>query len=514
MRERRSQLFAIILLAVFLPAWLHHLPLSAQSAGERIWLHTDAPAYKIGERIHFRAYVLDMDDKLSTAEDRYLYVEMGRNNRMLGKRVKVMEREGVYEGFIDIPEEATAGVYSLRAYTLRMGQAGVFCYQDIQVGRPHYLQAETAQSLFDSFESLSVPVRVQLTSRQDSALLQLDMSGLREGEWADLSLSVFSGNYAPLPPAWIGSVQGAFPEPEDTQTLSGTVTTFWRRRPVKDAPVGLISPQAGIMATTVTDEKGVFSFDGLDFPEGTQYLVRTDEKHDIEVRETVYPAFSSSGRRYRDDGWAAPLSEWADDAIELSAASVSTTAVVDPPKGFSALADYTIGPHQIESIGATSMHEILLRAPSVFLRDDQAYIRGDVSIFAAVPAAIAIDGIIVEDIELDSIIMPDVERVDVFKTGRSVIWGARGGGGVISITTKSGNYIPQQVSEYQNQKKALPLGYQRPAKYSPIGQSLYWNPAVRTDSLSVAVPQDGAVSAFLSGITSEGRIVNQFITIR
>ena len=492
------------------------LPLSAQSAGERIWLHTDAPAYKIGERIHFRAYVLDMDDKVSSAEDRYLYVEIGRNDRMLGKRVKVMERKGVYEGFIDIQEEATAGVYSLRAYTLRMGQAGVFSYQDIQVGRPHYLQAETAEStLLDSFESLSVPVQVKWDSRRDSALLSLDMSGLREGEWADLSLSVFSGNYAPLPPVWSGSVQGVIPDPEDSQSLSGTVTTAWRGRPVKDAPVGLISPQAGIMATTVTDEKGTFSFDGLDFPEGTQYLVRTDDKYTIDVQETVYPAFSSSGRRYRDDGWAAPLSEWADDAIELSAASVSTASVVDPPKGFSALADFTIGPHQIEDIGATSMHEILLRVPSVFLREDQAYIRGDVSIFADVPAAIAIDGIIMEeDFELDSIIMPDVERVDVFKTGRSVIWGARGGGGVISITTKSGNYIPSRVSEYQNQKKTLPLGYQRPAQYFPIGQSLYWNPAVRTSNLSVAVPRDGAVSAYLSGITSEGRVVRQFITIR
>lgn len=242
------------------------LPLSAQSGGERIWLHTDSPAYKAGDRIHFKAYVLDMDEKASTAENRYLYVEMGQDDRMLGKRVKVMERDGLYEGTMDIPEEAATGVYSLRAYTLRMGQAGVFSYQDIQVGRPHYLQAETMDTtLSDSFESLSIPVEVQLASRQDSALLQLDMSGLREGEWADLSLSVFTGNYMPLPPAWQGVPQGTFPDAEQSQTLSGTVTTAFRRRPVKDAEVGLISPQAGIMATTRTDEKGVFSFDGLAF---------------------------------------------------------------------------------------------------------------------------------------------------------------------------------------------------------------------------------------------------------
>lgn len=347
------------------------LPLSAQSGGERIWLHTDAPAYKAGDRIHFKAYVLDMDGRTSSAESRYLYVEMGQDDRMLGKRVKVMEKDGLYEGTMDIPEETPAGVYSLRAYTLRMGQAGVFSYQDIQVGRPHYLQAETMDTtLSDSFESLSVPVRVRLTSRPDSALLLLDMSGLREGEWADLSLSVFIGNYKPLSPVWRGAPREILPKHEDTQSLSGTVTTAFRRRPVKDADVGLISPQAGIMATTRTDENGVFCFDGLDFPEGTQYLVRTDEKYELRILETDYPKFSSSGCRYRDKGWAAPLSEWAEDAIELDAAAVSATAVVDPPKGFSALADFTFGPHQIEEISATCMHEILRRVPGVFIREE------------------------------------------------------------------------------------------------------------------------------------------------
>ena len=500
------------------------LPLSAQSGGERIWLHTDAPAYKAGGRIHFKAYVLDMDEKASTAENRYLYVEMGRDDKMLGKRVKVMERNGLYEGTMDIPEETTAGVYSLRAYTLRMAQAGVFSYQDIQVGRPRYLQAEaTDMTLSDTFEALPVPVLVQLTSRQDSALLQLDMSGLREGEWADLSLSVFTGNYTPLPPAWQGASQEPLPDAEESQTLSGMVTTIFRRRPVKDADVGLISPQAGIMATTNTDEKGVFSFDGLDFPEGTEYLVRTDEKHELHILETVYPKFSSSGCRYRDDGWAAPLSEWAEDAVELEAAAVSAAAVVDPPKGFSALADFSFGPHQIEEISATCMHEILRRVPGVFIREqvvdghweEQVYLRAGVSIYADVPAAIAIDGIIMEEeFDLDSIIMPDVERVDVFRTGQSVIWGAKGGGGVISITTKSGNYTPQRVTEYQNQKKVLLLGYQRPVPYRPTGQSLYWNPAVRSSILSVAIPSEGTVSAWLSGITSDGRIVAQFISVR
>ena len=44
----------------FLVSFLLALPLSAQSGGERIWLHTDAPAYQAGDRIHFKAYVLSV----------------------------------------------------------------------------------------------------------------------------------------------------------------------------------------------------------------------------------------------------------------------------------------------------------------------------------------------------------------------------------------------------------------------------------------------------------------------
>ena len=91
MKLRRAHILIGLLLS---------LPLSAQSGGERIWLHTDAPAYKAGDRIHFKAYVLDVNEKASTAESRYLYVELGQDDRMMGKRVKVMERNGLYEGTV------------------------------------------------------------------------------------------------------------------------------------------------------------------------------------------------------------------------------------------------------------------------------------------------------------------------------------------------------------------------------------------------------------------------------
>ena len=493
---------------------LLHFSLCAQPAGERVWLHTDAPAYHSGERVHFKAYILDMAEKVSTAQSRYLYVELGKDGVMVGKRVKVQETDGRYVGYMDIPEDAVPGVYSLRAYTLAMARAGVFCYQDIQVGRPHSLACENADTtLFSGFSTLDIPVRMGLNPQRDSVILQLDMSGLREGEWADLSVSVYNGGYRPLPPFWTSSSVGTVGECEVTQTLGGEVATSWREKPVEDAKVSLISPQAGILSVTSTGKDGTFVFEGLDYPEGTQYVLRTDDKWLLRLHETVYPEYASSGRSYRDEGWAVPFSEWPDDAIELEAATAVATAVVDPPKGFSALADFSFGPNQIQEMSATCMHEILRRVPGIFIREEKAYLRAAVSIYGDFPAAIAIDGVILEgDYDLDCVEMADVERVDVFKTGQTVIWGARGGAGVISIITKKGDFVPQQATDYQHQKKVTLLGYQRPAPYKPSGQTLYWNSAICSDVLSFPMPKDGQLGICIEGITSHGRIVSFFVS--
>jgi len=91
----------------------------------------------------------------------------------------------------------------------------------------------------------------------------------------------------------------------------------------------------------------------------------------------------------------------------------------------------------IESIGATCLHELLRRVPSVTVELGKCYVRGGTAVDGKRPAAIAIDGIFVnDDYDLDNIQMSDVERVDVFKGGSTVIWGAIGGMGVISISYK------------------------------------------------------------------------------
>ena len=57
-------------------------------------------------------------------------------------------------------------------------------------------------------------------------------------------------------------------------------------------------------------------------------------------------------------------------------------------------------------------------------------------------------------------------RVDIFKTGQTVLWGSKGGGGVVSITTKAGNLDVEILDSGRTvHQKVVPLGYQRASDF-------------------------------------------------
>ena len=67
-------------------------------------------------------------------------------------------------------------------------------------------------------------------------------------------------------------------------------------------------------------------------------------------------------------------------------------------------ADFSFGLRDIESIGATCLHELLRRVPSVTVELGKCYVRGGTAVDGKRPAAIAIDGIFVnDDYDLDNI---------------------------------------------------------------------------------------------------------------
>ena len=308
---------------------------------------------------------------------------------------------------------------------------------------------------------------------------------------------------------------------EKSAVIRGRVETLIGHKPIKEGVVNLISPDKGFYAVTKTDAQGRFSFEGIDFPEGTQYVLNAFTK----AGKSWVKLFLDEEDFSSYKGQLPPFEWTSNDTTRVD-------AILDLPKGgiqmevvnvfshrptyssrsdaYARTADFSFGLRDIESIGATCLHELLRRVPSVRVELGKCYVRGGTAVDGKRPAAIAIDGIFVnDDYDLDNVQMSDVERVDVFKGGSTVIWGAIGGMGVISITTKKGDFKAASVP-LTNTKTFTTLGYQIPQGYTPNARTPVWLPSLRGNSFRLLLPSEyrSDYRIIVEGVTSEGRIIH------
>lgn len=308
---------------------------------------------------------------------------------------------------------------------------------------------------------------------------------------------------------------------EKSAVIRGRVETLIGHKPIKDGVVNLISPDKSFYVVTKTDAQGRFSFEGIDFPEGTQYVLNAFTKAGkswvkLLLDEDEYPSYKGQLPPFV---WTSNDTTRVDATLELPKGGIQMEEVnvfshqptySSRSDAYSRTADFSFGLRDIESIGATCLHELLRRVPSVTVEFGKCYVRGGFTVGGRRPAAIAIDGIFVnEDYDLDNIQMADVERVDVFKGGSTVIWGAIGGMGVISVTTKKGDFKAASVP-LTNTKTFTTLGYQIPQGYTPNARTPMWLPSLRGASFRLLFPAEyrSTYRLIIEGVTSEGRIVH------
>ena len=429
------------------------------------------------------------------------------------------------------------------------------------VNREGKVLARQEQSLDRGKDRCPVPIALDRAQYLvgDSVSLRVDPSALRAGELLDLSVSVtcrplmIRHRPASITDYVLGrslgfdyadALRGAIRLPaerEATSTLTGTVRTHFLGRPVKEARIGLISPEAGVLDVQWSGPDGRFRFEGLDYPAGTHYLVKTtdrkgNDRYELDLDAESFPAF-----RIPRNPYATALDDtlhvvYADDDnpfgnILLSAAGVTATVDGPPPTGFNRNSDFAITASQLESRGYTSLYELLQEVPGIFFRDGLPHLRANASIYGDRPAAIAVDGFILSDMiydesqrlpsgnyDLDFIPMTEIARVDIFKTGQTVLWGSAGGGGVISITTKSGDSESFKFSSGPTvHRSVVPLGYQRAEEFEKADayrnrRTVYWNPQLLSDRVSFRLGDTpGTYLVVVEGVTSDGRLVHEEI---
>jgi len=92
---------------------------------EKIHLHSDRDYYVPGERIWFKAYVIDARTHVATTQSRYVYVELISPVDTLINRVMIRPTDDdQYYGHFFLSEIIPEGNYTLRAYTRYMENMG------------------------------------------------------------------------------------------------------------------------------------------------------------------------------------------------------------------------------------------------------------------------------------------------------------------------------------------------------------------------------------------------------
>ncbi len=327
---------------------------------------------------------------------------------------------------------------------------------------------------------------------------------------------------------------------ESMQSIDGKVTSLIFGKPIADCQVSAISPQMGECAVAVSDADGCFSLDNLHILQGAEYVVQArtkkgGDKVNLTLDEHEFPEFDSSYLHFfhqspREIDYT--MEEvFVPNSLLLGEVEVRATKrhAISGGSEFSRLADFSMSREEMNKIDATCMHELLRRIPGIHIMGERCYVRASNSIYGDNPAAIAVDGVIMDgNFDLHLINMSDVAHVDVFKTGNTVIWGHLGTSGVINIVIKDGSYT-ENADNRTYVKKIAPLGCQLPRLFNEFddnsltvntGYTVYWNPEVSIDSnapeANICFPAKCEAGDYLitvEGVTSQGRLVSATKTI-
>ena len=359
------------------------------------------------------------------------------------------------------------------------------------------------------------------------------------------------------------------------QEISGKVQGGSRSRPVPGKEV-LIMAKEGDFGLTSTDMNGAFVFDEFEYPDSTSYLIRALGNNPVELmlngesfpKLTYAPqnlffrqkTMDTSTKDIEDidsgieDAFitkAAQRAKYDDGMRVIQLNEVVVTAQRIERKDESRLqywanrsSDVTIRREEIEKKSPKLVTELLLSVSGLHVfPSGEIRIRGSsyrpLVLIDGVPVAwpkLGDDEIMVTHLSpLETVSVHDIESIDVIKGTGVAMFGTRGEGGIISITTKRGIDVIRETESFRERKvlnyvNYTPLGFQKPVEfYSPRYETLetkYLNiPDYRTTIFwkpDIVISEEGEArfdfytsdfpttySVVIEGLTIDGRIIRQ-----
>jgi TonB-dependent SusC/RagA subfamily outer membrane receptor len=382
------------------------------------------------------------------------------------------------------------------------------------------------------------------TDTSEAKVRQLDnlllTQGWRRFEWKN----ILSNNYPTL-----------VYRPERSMQVSGKVTSL-NGKPVIGGKVTLFSSSGtSILLDTLTDRNGLFRFDNLYFNDSTKFIVQARNERDkknveiyldripaqlvtknkneamleVNVNKSMFAYLKNSRAQYDDLKRNGMIVR----NILLDEVKVVDTKV--EAKNSSNLngagrADAIIKAEQLQNC-FTIVQCIQGRIAGIMVNNGIVYsMRSMYSLSGPIPMQLILDGAFLEPEFLSSINPNDVETIEILKSGaNTAIYGSRGGGGVLIITTKRGdsnrtykNYAPgiagYNPKGYYKGREFYSPNYDDPkinSKIADLRTTIYWNPNVVSDSTGKASVEffnsdgTGNYKAIVEGINVNGTIGRQ-----
>jgi hypothetical protein len=341
--------------------------------------------------------------------------------------------------------------------------------------------------------------------------------------------------------------------------ISGEVRTLFSNKPVKKGKVSILSWQTNYFNETETDSTGRFTFNGIEYPDSTVFVVQalnkknnngvelfldndsfpsipvipevtcieteSESKKEELINENLKHYVNKSETRYSLDMGISIIN--LPDVIVTANAQPGKEynySFYMPPTGLNVITDDKINFSQYQNVS-----DILIHIPFVHTEGGKVIIdRMNYYLNGVNAAVLIVDDLIMTDYDIDMIDPSIIERIGVLKGAQASILGGDGAGGAIVITTKKGMAIKNNSPKY-NIKKISPLGFQNPVEfYAPryetdfernnpnpdLRTTIYWSPDVTVSSSGEAsigfftADASTTYSVIIEGISSDGSIIH------
>jgi TonB-dependent SusC/RagA subfamily outer membrane receptor len=328
---------------------------------------------------------------------------------------------------------------------------------------------------------------------------------------------------------------------EAGQEISGTVKRVLGKKTNEDNSVSIFSLNANYADMAMSDEHGRFYFNGFEYPDSTVYIVQAlnkrgksyvelliDEETFPDIKPYSIPDFqldslflqyiAKSDRKYVDENGSRSI------VLDEVTITAQKNAPAKKNSLYSSMMNTVIPSDKIERF--TDLHQALMFAGGVTIIGDKISIRGSSS-----PPVVIVDELIWENIDLRrDIDIMDVESIEIMKGAEAAVLGAKGAGGAIIITTKTGDITPKKGIRF-NMKTVMPKGYRKDAEfYSPKYDTdeqmsnidrrttIFWKPDVKISEGDAAfdfytADSGTTYTVTVEGITNDGRIIKGLGTI-